>query len=290
MRVEAFSPGHITGFFLPMRHADPLRSGSRGAGMSISLGARSVVSSSDGTGKIEVLLNGMYSSAPVTMHAAKALLGDRQMDLSIDTELQIPIAQGLGASAAGSLSAALAVAQLVGASRQEAFEAAHRAEIANNTGLGDIAGIYRGGMEFRRKEGLPPYGIVDRFGEELDLVIAVVGPATSTAEFINDEVKMNQVQTAGEECVSVFAERRDVDSFFRISRAFVEKSGIGTPEVRRALRAIDGYGQSSMSMLGNTVFATGDVERMEEALSQLGKTFRCKVDTQGARLVSSSGL
>jgi pantoate kinase len=290
MIVEAFSPGHITGFFLPMRHADALRSGSLGAGLNISLGAKSVVRSQQGSGKVEVLLNGMRSSAPVTTHAARSLLRGHDLDLIIDTHLQIPVAQGLGTSAAGCLSAALAVAEITGAGRQAAFEAAHVAEIANRTGLGDIAGIYRGGMEFRRKEGLPPFGIVDRFGDELDMIVAVVGPAISTAEVINDEAKMKAIENAGKECIDSFAHSRDVDSFFRLSRAFMDKSGIGTPEVRRALRAIDGIGKGSMSMLGNTIFASGDVERMEEVLVPLGTTFRCKVDALGARVVSASKL
>ena len=43
MKATAFSPGHVTGFFEVREGDDPLASGSRGAGMCISLGATSKV-------------------------------------------------------------------------------------------------------------------------------------------------------------------------------------------------------------------------------------------------------
>ena len=45
MKATAFAPGHISGFFEPVYTPDLSRSGSRGAGINISLGAFSEVSS-----------------------------------------------------------------------------------------------------------------------------------------------------------------------------------------------------------------------------------------------------
>jgi pantoate kinase len=288
MEVEAFSPGHVTGFFFPARHSDPVRSGSRGAGVSIAIGARTTVRSMEGAGDVKVRINGQVSQAPVTECAARKLLGSLALDLEIDTRLDMPVSQGLGASAAGSLSAALAVAEIVGAGRQRAFEAAHCAEVTNHTGLGDVPGIYGGGFEFRVKEGLPPHGEVDRFGGGMELIIAVVGERVRTADVLGNAARMRVVEEAGRECVAAFAGRRDVPSFFALSRRFMERSGLATPEAEAALAAIDGLGMGSMSMLGNTIFAAGDVDAMERALSPLGDTRRCMVDLHGARVLSVS--
>jgi len=43
MKATAFAPGHISGFFEPIYNQDISRTGSRGAGINISLGAVSEV-------------------------------------------------------------------------------------------------------------------------------------------------------------------------------------------------------------------------------------------------------
>ena len=43
MQSIAFAPGHISGFFQPCYDKDPLKTGSRGAGLSLSFGARTQV-------------------------------------------------------------------------------------------------------------------------------------------------------------------------------------------------------------------------------------------------------
>jgi pantoate kinase len=53
----------------------------------------------------------------------------------------------------------------------------------------------------------------------------------------------------------------------------------------KAIAAAEKFGHSSMSMLGNSVFAFGDVDRLEEALQEFGTTFRTKVDLQVPRLI-----
>src|SRR5512137_742081 len=69
MKGKAFCPGHITGFFQIMEHKDPLRSGSRGAGLCVSLGATSTVMMEEGNGEVIVTINGKEEKAPVTVAA-----------------------------------------------------------------------------------------------------------------------------------------------------------------------------------------------------------------------------
>jgi hypothetical protein len=42
-----------------------------------------------------------------------------------------------------------------------------------------------------------------------------------------------------------------------------------------------------MSMLGNSVFAVGDIEGLVSVLSGFGEVWVTKVDTRGARVLSS---
>jgi len=60
MKAVAFAPGHISGFFAPKFDKDFLKTGSRGAGINISLGAKSEVivnNSKDIQHCVGVLLN-----------------------------------------------------------------------------------------------------------------------------------------------------------------------------------------------------------------------------------------
>ncbi|MEM4233414.1 MAG: hypothetical protein QXZ19_05525, partial [Thermoplasmata archaeon] len=77
-KARAFCPGHVTAFFEVCRTRDPLSTGSRGAGICLSLGATSEVTFSEESGRsIEVTLDGRPVRAPVTVDAVSRLLGDR---------------------------------------------------------------------------------------------------------------------------------------------------------------------------------------------------------------------
>ncbi|MBN1110104.1 MAG: hypothetical protein JXA45_05030 [Methanomassiliicoccales archaeon] len=286
MKARAFCPGHITGFFQVCQHEDVLTCGSRGAGLSISLGVFSEVEVRDGEGRIEVWLNGLKARAPVTEQTVRFLLGARKMDVVVRNELQLPVAQGFGTSAAGSLSAAWALAHLLGLPEGEAYAAAHSAEIANRTGMGDVSGIMRGGIELRDRPGLPPIGNVRRLEGHMDLVLAVVGPSMPTAELLDQEGVMEGINVVGERCVELLAMEPTLENLFRLSNEFMEGSGLSTPEVRRAVWEAKKWGWASQAMIGNSVFATGpDLELLAEALWGFGEVYRCSLDVRGPCLL-----
>ena len=144
MKSLAFAPGHITGFFEPVYHPEDMsRCGSRGAGVSVSLGAYSGVSVENTANKtIEVFINGRKSPAPVTRLALDFLVGNNPIDITVKTRLDLPMGQGFGMSAAGSLSACLAVAKICGLSESDALRASHFAEVHLGTGLGDVVSSF----------------------------------------------------------------------------------------------------------------------------------------------------
>lgn len=283
MRATAFCPGHITGLFFPCPHQEALASGSRGAGMCVDRGATSTVSLADEEEGVRIAINGKVGTAAVTRAALLDLLPAGR-GASVDTALDLPMGSGFGMSAAGALSAAVALADLLGLPRQRAFEAAHRAELACRSGLGDVAGLTAGGIEIRVREGLPPHGEVVRLADELELVAGVVGPRMSTAEVLEAE-GMRRMAAIGEECHRRLLARPSVDRYLELCRGFAERSGIITTAVRRALDALDGLGRSSMVMLGNTVFAVGALDEQEAVLRRFGPTYRLRLDVDGPRVI-----
>jgi len=286
MRAKAFCPGHITGLFQVCHHQDVMTCGSRGAGLSISLGVISDVEITDGTGKVDIWLNGLKAEAPVTERAVRNMLGERLLDVKVRNELQLPVAQGFGTSAAGSISAAWALAHLLKLPEKDAYAAAHSAEIINRTGMGDVSGIMRGGIELRKKPGLPPIGHVDRMNGHMDLVLAVVGPSIPTADMLSKRETLEKINSVGSRCVDSLLKEPTLENLFRLSNEFMDGSGLATPEIRRAVWEAKKWGWASQAMIGNSVFATSpDLELLQEALSQFGDVYRCSVDTKGPRLL-----
>ena len=280
---SAFCPGHITAFFEICDQAeDPRKKGSRGAGMSISLGARSKVTVEDSQSRsISVRINGSESKANTTVEALSSILGDSKSRVNVDTRLDLPMEQGFGMSAAGALSASLALCSLLGISQEKAFEAAHIAEVNNRTGLGDIAGIQAGGVEIRLEPGLLPYGRAERIEALGEVVLAVVGNPMKTEQILSDPVKRGKISAAGKRCMEEFDDGRSLEQLFALGVEFIEEAELPSKEVLEALIVADSFGMASMAMLGNSVFCVGDTVELAEQLKKFGNVFTCSIDQKG---------
>ncbi|MDW5561885.1 MAG: pantoate kinase [Methanomassiliicoccus sp.] len=285
MKATAFCPGHITGFFQPCEHEEPLLTGSRGAGLCVNRGVTTSVTSRPGTGRIEISIDGRRQDAEVTRSAAALLLGDELLDITVDSFLDLPGGAGFGMSAAGALSTTFALAEILERPPEDAFAAAHLAELKHRTGLGDVAALTRGGMTFRRREGLPPYGQVDRLDFTGEIVAAVVGDNMRTADVLNEAARRGEIVEAGRACSRELSMDPTAQSFFRLSREFTDRCGLAGAGVREALDAVKGLGQASMIMLGNSVFACGDLDAIQERWAFFGPTFRLSIDYIGPRVL-----
>lgn len=286
MKAKAFSPGHVTGFFEICPNADPLLAGSRGAGMCLSLGATSEVVLVPATKQsIKVTIDGKGSKAEVTKRAITHLIGDKGYRVEVATELELPVSQGFGMSASGSLSAAIAAAYLLGKERNEAYEAAHRAEVETGCGLGDVAAIHRGGITLRRRPGLPPVGEVVRIEGKPQVVLAVVGKRLLTKKILENGDKRREINDKGGYLVDSLIKEPTLEKFMTNSRIFALETGLATKRISRAIDTASMHGQASMSMLGSSVFAVGDAKALARSLSSVGQVFTCRVDTTGPRMV-----
>jgi pantoate kinase len=288
MDAEAFSPGHITGFFEIVYSQDLLSTGSRGAGLCLALGARSRVKVDHGQKQtVSIAINGELAEATVTKAALKRLLGNDKLHVEVATMLDLPQSQGFGMSAAGALSASLALAKLLGRDEHEAYEAAHIAEIENKTGLGDVSAIMKSGITIRTMPGLPPIGKVERIDGAPDVVLAAIGEKLLTKDVLTDPIKREAINKSGSEKVGQLLREPTLSRLMELSAQFAVETGLARKNVLSAMNAASKLGSASMSMLGNSVFAVGDIEGLTSVLSEFGKVWVTKVDTRGARVLHS---
>jgi len=159
--TRAWVPSHITGFFAAHRREDPLRSGSIGCGLCLSLGATTIIESAPKIRNTEIVLNGVVSEAPVSRFVVEKLA---RGPVRAKTELEMPFGAGFGASGAGALGCAYALNAHfdLGLTAYQASCFAHEAEVSNGTGLGDVIAQNTGGLVVRLEPGGPGIGRIDR--------------------------------------------------------------------------------------------------------------------------------
>lgn len=273
--MRAFAPAHITGFFVVHDSADPLRTGSCGAGLSLDDGALTEVFLSDRT---EILLNGRPAEASTTA-AVVRLLADRPV--RVETRLGIPVGGGLGASAAGAVSTALALNELLGLEKtmNELLSIAHVAEVTSGTGLGDVAGVSSGGVEIRRGPGVP--FIVDRIPVPPTYIYYVYFGPISTKSVLSDPREKAAINESGRRCLKSLLKKPTLPELMRLSRSFAVETGLISERALDAIEAVEARGgMASMAMLGDTVFAISS-----DGLAEFGEVRRAAINMTGPRLI-----
>ncbi len=292
-KTSAWVPSHITGFFAAHRKDDPLRSGSIGCGLCLSLGATTTIEESEHTagkkegedGEIDILLNGVPSRAPVSRYVAERLTSGMYPAHSVrlKTELEMPFGAGFGASGAGALGCAYALNSHfnLGLTADQAACVAHAAEVSNGTGLGDVIAQNSGGLVVRLEPGGPGIGRIDRIPVPQLLVDYVVRGPISTREVLSDQGVMQSVNEAGHAALKELLKRPTLQDFMELSRRFTVQSGLASDWALDAIEAVwaDG-GMASMIMLGDAVFAFGGAE----ALKSFGQVHTVTISQRGANL------
>jgi len=287
MKAAAFAPGHISAFFEPVYSGQNIeRTGSRGAGINITLGVVSEVYIQQASQQIiTICVNGKSSHAPVTRLALNYLIGESPINIHVDTRLDLPMSQGLGMSAGGALSATLAAADILHLSRDSALKAAHYAEVQLRSGLGDVVASSFGGIEIRREPGLPPWGMLEHIPGMYDVIVCVIGKKIETKRILSDATKLQEIATLGRYCTKKLLEAPSVEHLFSLAWEFTQKSGLADEKVIEAVKTANRYGMASMSMLGNSVFAVGNTPMLQKILSAFGTVWVCTVDWLGARII-----
>lgn len=161
--------GHITLLFTVEKEGRLLRNqGSRGVGLNIDHGviakvkqlssngqiSDSTITITDHKGDLLVDSEQQYRQLIDELVYARLLSGGYIFDIEIT--LQLPTSQGMGMSAAGLIALATAFRELTGEGNlDQYYRICHRIERLRGSGLGDVLGIYAGGVEMRLQPGAP---------------------------------------------------------------------------------------------------------------------------------------
>jgi pantoate kinase len=290
--ASAFAPCHVTGFFQIFdESANALNVGSRGAGVSLCQGVKTLVKIRRSPKSIfKVSVNGVVSySAHVSEHVVKAFRSSfkemESFEILVDHYTEVPSGAGFGTSGAAALSLALALNKALGLglSKIEAAQLAHIAEVECKTGLGTVLSETFGGAEIRVKPGAPGVGEIRQIPVPKNAMIAslVFGPL-STKSLLTDQRTRKRVNELGGKLVDKLVKESTTANFLKLSRQFAEHVGLITDKTRSALDLADSTSLvCSMPMFGEAVFTLGT----HESFKELFETFR-KQDLDGQILVS----
>ena len=125
--------------------------------------------------------------------------------VSISIQLELPVSQGFGMSAAGLLATSLALGELFDRGDEgQLARLSHRIERNISGGLGDILGLWAGGCELRTVPGSPPTpGKAVGFSVNCPAILVWVPDGQKhTSSYIDDVVWKTKITEAGNSAVS----------------------------------------------------------------------------------------
>ncbi len=295
MDCSIFAPSHITGFFQIINHQNPLKKGSRGAGVVMDKGVLTRIKISKNDHKIDIKINGEPDSFNDSITSKTIdLLQEKivseygyekriQNGFKIEHDIQVPIGCGFGTSAACALGTALGLCYLFNLplTYNQAAGVAHQAEVELGTGLGDLIAETAGGIVIRLKEGSPEFGKIDKVVSEPLYVISRSLGDIDTSSIIQDPQHQKTINQTGAGMLSQLVENPTPEKFMSLSYQFAQKTSLMSKEVKELVNILNEETiGASMAMLGNTAFAlskTPDTSLKDALIS--------KIDFSGSRFV-----
>ncbi len=299
MKCSVFAPSHITGFFEIIDHKEPLKKGSRGAGIALDRGVTTCLNLSDknsfSTSRLEVTINGKEDAKNSTIthktleimekkYNIKNLLDGRM--LKIDHGVDIPIGAGFGISAACALGTALSITNILelNLTFNQATSIAHLAEIEMQSGLGDVVAEVNGGITLRLKEGAPGVGILDKMllnnEDDLYIICKSLG-GIETSEIIGDPIHKERINRTGGNMLNKLLKNPVPETFLKLSKKFALNTQLMSREVSEIINVLEDETMgASMAMLGNTAFS---ISKTPE--TSLDNTIIAGIDHYGCRYI-----
>jgi len=276
MLIRAFVPAHITAFFVPVFHNDPLKTGSLGAGINLDKGTNVFASIERGTLErhIHIAFNGepvKREEAIISYSVAEELTPKNFLgEVEIWQYFDFPNGHGFGNSAGGALGTALALSFAFGGTWLKAAQIAHEAEVTHRGGLGDIMAQLAGGIEVRVKAGGPGVGVTDNlFFEDYRVLVVPLGKL-STKEILDGDV-VKAIEVEGRKALGELLKEPKPEKLMVLARAFAEGTGLLGGELLELARELDRVLKlpSSMIMIGKGLFALARKEELESAMALL---------------------
>ena len=305
--TSAFSPAGISSFFEILdRRPDgrPFKdlsyAGARGGGFVISRGVLTRVRLKRAKkSRVSVRINSRaanYARTTISTVAKLLQISGERYDVTVEHHVDVPIGAGYGASAAGSLSAALAFSDGadLGMSVNEVGRIVHEAEIACGTGLGTVGPILTGGFILTRKSGGPGIAVIDRLptSQRLKVVSACLGPI-STKKALQSKDLRRKVNALGRATFRSIARDLRPQNFMKASKKFAYGLELMSPSTARLIEVMEAAGAigATQNMLGQAVHAIADEDVARRILLAVkrrfpkAQAFLSSLDFAGARLL-----
>jgi pantoate kinase len=226
--------------------------------------------------------------------------------IEIDHESEVPMESGFGASGAGALSTALALNTEFGLhmSRNKVATIAHIAEVENKTGLGDVIAQTFGGIEIRLEPGAPGIGRIDRVisaegllkADDLTVLCIGIGPIATKA-ILSNPVQAERINLAGKEKVEELVKHATIENFLRLSRKFMEESGLASEKLKDLLSYVDDLNRNglpaSVQALGKSLFTFVERAKSKELVDEIKgyskdlMVFTSEIDYRGPKIVEA---
>jgi len=292
MTSEAFCPGHITSLFYPPQPGPtPEATGSRGAGLCIDLGVRASVRVENAKVTAIVPVGDTRLNPVVAMALGEYLqLAPDPVQVHLGLDLELPVGQGFGMSGAMTFASLVALdgeLELVDGNIDALLALAHSAEVAFSTGLGDVVAQAKGGIDVRVREGLPPSGEVRFVKQEAILLVAWDDEPLHTRSVLEDPGARARLERACLPHLEALVRTPDLEWLLRAGWAFTQEAGLVSKAVKCMTDICATHGRASQVMLGNSVFAIGDLDAMAENLGSEGFSYRMtSIDNDGVQLLS----
>lgn len=290
MKCAVFVPSHITGFFEIIENDDPLKKGSRGAGIVMDKGVTTELKITEGNG-VKINVNGKKDPKNATITEKTIEIINRYYNLDnkrikINHHVEVPIGAGYGTSAAFALGTSLGLSKILELplSFIKSAQIAHIAELEMGSGLGDVIGEISGGIVLRLKEGAPGVGETEKIAldkyDDLYIISKTFGEI-KTSDIIEDPVYKRKINQMGHDLLQKLIKKPEPGEFMELSRQFAEKTGLMSREVKEMVNLFDDETTgASMAMLGNTVFALS-----ENKDTSIKDPIIAKIDNSGCRFV-----
>ena len=297
MEGVAFCPGHITGFFKAEINESAEKTGSLGAGFSIQYGVKSRVRLVEKTDvPYDIITTGFDTdNTSVSEYVLKYFINHNVINYKIQVEqhIEIPVGYGLGSSGAAALSLAFALDKVLNTrySRERIALIAHNAEIDCKTGLGDVLGVYKGGIEIRTKPGAPGIGRVELVNDDSHKVVLICFAPIATQTFMK---KLSTINGLGGKMVKRFQASRDIYHFQDMSIEFGRHAGIITKRLERVIEELRNDGiRCGVAFFGETIFTIikeSEIKQVQKIASRYdtARVITTQIDHKGPRLIEQS--
>ncbi len=257
--------------------------GATGGGFILSRGVRTRATFVKGpSSKLEIAVDGDKSYPAATTRRAVELLFNKARvgtgSLLLEQQVEVPIGQGFGASAASALSAVLAAAAAAGMKESvtRVAYAAHVADIVSQTGLGTVSVIHKavgaGAITVPGAPGTAEFVRV-RIPRGLKVVTASLAPFAKS-EFLNSRALRKRANRLGETALRRVEKTPTIDQLARSGEWFADRLGLETPALRALIEIAKRRGAlwASQNMIGYSIHCIVEDEQLTRVANILSES------------------